>query len=57
MFIGVPNKHRLNMLQHFIDIFKQSKGTRQEAIQVNIFRAVLAALKTLAEIQNNIRHQ
>lgn len=49
MFIRVPNKHRLNMLQHFIDVIKQSKGARQEAVQVNIFTAVLTALKTLAE--------
>ena len=49
MFIRVPNKHRLNMLQHFIDIIKQSKAARQEAVQVNIFTAVLTALKTLAE--------
>ncbi|CAF0968829.1 unnamed protein product [Rotaria sordida] len=49
MFIRVPNKHRLNMLQHFIDIIKQSKGARQEAVQINIFTAVLTALKILAE--------
>lgn len=49
MFIRVPNKHRLSMLQHFIDTIKQSKGPRQDAMQVNIFTAVLIALKTLAE--------
>jgi hypothetical protein len=53
MFIRVPNKHRLNMLQHFIDIIKQSKGARQEAVQVNIFTAVLTALKTLAETKQS----
>ncbi|UJR09975.1 hypothetical protein I4U23_014199 [Adineta vaga] len=53
MFIRVPNKHRLNMLQHFIDIIKQSKGPRQEAVQVNIFTAVLTALKILAETKQS----
>ncbi|CAF2739470.1 unnamed protein product [Rotaria sp. Silwood2] len=28
MFVRVPNKHRLNMLQHFIDIIKQSKALK-----------------------------
>ncbi|CAF1153890.1 unnamed protein product [Adineta ricciae] len=53
MFIRVPNKHRLNMLQHFIDTIKQSKGPRQEAVQVNIFTAVLTALKILAETKQS----
>ena len=53
MFIRVPNKHRLNMLQHFIDTVKQTKGARQEAVQVNIFTAVLTALKILAETKQS----
>lgn len=53
MFIRVPNKHRLNMLQHFIDTIKQSKAARQEAVQVNIFTAVLTALKILAETKQS----
>ncbi|CAF3113482.1 unnamed protein product [Rotaria sp. Silwood2] len=53
MFIRVPNKHRLNMLQHFIDIIKQSKDARQEAVQVNIFTAVLTALITLTETKQS----
>ncbi|CAF4841473.1 unnamed protein product, partial [Rotaria sp. Silwood1] len=53
MFVRVPNKHRLNMLQHFIDIIKQSKGIRQEAVQVNIFTAVLTSLKTIAETKQS----
>ncbi|CAF3203747.1 unnamed protein product [Rotaria sp. Silwood2] len=53
MFVRVPNKHRLNMLQHFIDIIKQSKSARQESVQVNIFTAVLTALKTIAETKQS----
>jgi hypothetical protein len=39
----------LLLMHHFIDMIKQSNGARQEAIQVNIFRTVLAALKILAQ--------
>ncbi|CAF3890911.1 unnamed protein product, partial [Rotaria sp. Silwood1] len=46
-------KYRLNMLQHSIDMIKQSKDVRQEAVQVNIFTAVLTALKTLAETKQS----
>ncbi|CAF1213732.1 unnamed protein product [Rotaria sp. Silwood1] len=41
------------MLQHSIDMIKQSKDVRQEAVQVNIFTAVLTALKTLAETKQS----
>jgi hypothetical protein len=41
------------MLQYFINIIKQSKGGRQEALQVNIFTAVLTALKTLAQTKQS----
>jgi vesicle coat complex subunit len=49
MFIHVSNKHRLNMFQYFIDLIKQSKDARQEAIEINILTAVLLSLKTLAK--------
>ncbi|CAF1187973.1 unnamed protein product, partial [Didymodactylos carnosus] len=54
MFVRVPNKHRLQMLQHFGDCIKQSKAQRQEAVQVNIFTAVLTALKCLAETKSSL---
>jgi hypothetical protein len=49
MFIRVSNKHRLKMFQHFIDLIKQSKDARKEAVQINILTAVLLSLKTLTE--------
>lgn len=36
---------RLQMLDHFAECIKQAKGIRQQAVQLNIFTAVLSALK------------
>lgn len=36
---------RLQMLDHFAECIKQAKGVRQQAVQLNIFTAVLSALK------------
>lgn len=33
------------MLDHFAECVKQAKGVRQQAVQLNIFTAVLSALK------------
>lgn len=40
------------MLEHFAECIKMSKGARQEAIQVNIYTALLLALRTLAELKS-----
>jgi hypothetical protein len=49
IFTRISNKHRLKLFQHFIDLIKQSKDVRQEAIQINILTAIVLSLKTLAE--------
>lgn len=49
MFPHVAHKHRLQMLEHFGECIKQAKASRQQAIQINIFTAVLYALRSLAE--------
>ena len=38
-------ERRLQMLEHFAECIKQAKGVRQQAVQLNIFTAVLSALK------------
>lgn len=38
---------RLQMLDHFAECIKQAKGVRQQAVQLNIFTAVLSALKVI----------
>lgn len=61
MYPKIPNKHRLQMLLHFFDCLNSkqagsSKGTtsRQAALQINIFTAVLSSLKSLAEAKSDI---
>jgi len=49
IFPRVANKHLLQMLEHFIECVKQAKSSRQEAIQMNIFTALLSGLKGLTE--------
>ncbi|CAM9156265.1 unnamed protein product [Lampetra planeri] len=46
VFPHVSFKHRLQMLDHFAECIKQAKGVRQQAVQLNIFTAVLSALKS-----------
>lgn len=40
------------MLEHFAECIKMSKGQRQEAIQINVYTALLLALRTLAEMKS-----
>ncbi|KAJ8308625.1 hypothetical protein KUTeg_013499 [Tegillarca granosa] len=48
VFPHVAHKHRIQMLQHFNECIKQAKSFRQQAVQMNIFTAVLCALKVWA---------
>lgn len=54
IFPKVANKHRLQMLDHFAECIKHAKTTRQEAVQMNIFAALLSGLKGLTETKCNI---
>ncbi|PAA66794.1 hypothetical protein BOX15_Mlig012623g1 [Macrostomum lignano] len=49
VFPRVNHKHRQQMLNHFGECIRQARSSRQQAIQVNIFTAVLSAMKKLAE--------
>ena len=49
VFPRAAQKHRLQMLQHFNDCLKTAKSARAEALQMNIFAALLAGLKGLVE--------
>lgn len=42
------------MLEHFAECIKMSKGARQEAIQINVYTALLLALRTLAELKSSL---
>lgn len=49
IFPRVANKHRVQMLEHFAECIKHSKSSRQEAVQMNVFTALLCSLKGLSE--------
>lgn len=54
IFPRVANKHRLQMLEHFGECIKHAKSSRQEAVQMNIFTALLSGLKGLTESKTGI---
>ncbi|XP_067939352.1 HEAT repeat-containing protein 5B-like isoform X2 [Watersipora subatra] len=54
LFARVSDKHKLQMLQHFKECMKQAKAARQQAIQINIFTAVLCALRHCAESKKDL---
>lgn len=54
VFYKVAHKHRYQMLQHFNECIKQAKSSRQQAVQMNIFTAVLCALKNLADTKTSL---
>lgn len=53
IFPRVANKHRLQMLEHFSECLKHAKSVRQEAVQMNVFTAVLSGLRGLAETKSS----
>ena len=53
-FPDVSTKHRLQLLSHFSECIRQAKSHRQQAIQVNIFTAFLAALKSLIDAKSSL---
>ncbi|XP_063696087.1 HEAT repeat-containing protein 5B isoform X3 [Culicoides brevitarsis] len=49
IFPRAANKHRLQMVTHFTECIKNSKSSRQEAVQMNIFTALLCGLKGITD--------
>ena len=47
VFRFVANKHKLQMLDHFQECIKHAKGTKQEAIQINVLTVVIMSLKVI----------
>ncbi|KAK9890049.1 hypothetical protein WA026_008857 [Henosepilachna vigintioctopunctata] len=54
IFPRVANKHRLQMIDHFTECIKHAKSTRQEAVQMNVFTALLSGLKGLSETKATV---
>ncbi|CAH1153655.1 unnamed protein product [Phaedon cochleariae] len=57
IFPRVTNKHRVQMLDHFAECIKHVRSTRQEAVQMNVFTALLSGLKGLTETKVNINQE
>lgn len=49
VFLHSPDKHRLQVLQHFLDIVKLTKGSRQETVQLNVLAALSMTLTRCAD--------
>lgn len=54
IFPRVGNKHRIQIFDHFAECIKQAKSSRQEAVQMNIFAALLSGLKGLNDTKSTI---
>lgn len=54
IFPRVANKHRIQMFDHFAECIKHAKSSRQEAVQMNIFAALLSGLKGLNDTKSKI---
>ncbi|KAL0275721.1 UNVERIFIED_CONTAM: hypothetical protein PYX00_003499 [Menopon gallinae] len=57
IFPRVANKHRLQVLEHFAECIKHAKAARQEAVQMNLFTALLGGLRGLAEAKANFSQE
>lgn len=57
IFPRVTNKHRVQMLDHFAECIKHVRSTRQEAVQINIFTALLSGLRSSTETKVNLNQE
>ena len=49
IFPRAAQKHRLQMLNHFLECIKVAKAAKLEVLQINIFTALLSGLKGIVE--------
>lgn len=54
IFPRVANKHRLQILEHFVECIRHAKSSRADAVTINVFASLLAALKGLTEAKGSI---
>lgn len=52
MFVHVPTKHQQQVLEHLLACIRQAKSQRQQAMLINVFTAILSALKNLTDAKN-----
>lgn len=54
IFPRVANKHRLQIIDHFVECIHHAKSSRADAVSINVFAALLAALKGLTEVKGSV---
>ncbi|XP_078089813.1 HEAT repeat-containing protein 5A isoform X2 [Mustelus asterias] len=54
IFPCVDVKHRAQILDHFTESIKQTKGSKQQTVQLNVFAAFCCGLKRLACTKDNL---
>ncbi|TNN08810.1 HEAT repeat-containing protein isoform 2 [Schistosoma japonicum] len=52
LFACVSIRHRTQMLEHFSECIRLTKSIRQDAVQINVFAALLSALRYLTETKS-----
>lgn len=53
LFPLITHRHRLQMIEHFAECIRLNKSSRQEAVQLNTFAALLNAMKRLVETKSS----
>ena len=49
IFCATAVKHRIKIMQHFVECLKQTKSVKHHSVQINILTVLLSCLKTMAE--------
>lgn len=50
LYPHISTKHRTQLIEHFVECLKVTKYARKEAVLVNIFSAILCAMKALRRL-------
>ncbi|XP_060537015.1 HEAT repeat-containing protein 5B isoform X2 [Cylas formicarius] len=57
IFSRVTQKHRTQMIEHFTECIKHARSIRQEAVQMNIFTALLSGFRGMIENKASLGHE
>lgn len=53
LYPHISAKHRAQLVEHFVECLKVTKYARKEAVLINIFSAILSALKRIRKLSTN----
>jgi len=46
----ISTKHRMQLIEHFLECLKVTKYARKEAVLINMFCAILCAMKSIRKL-------